>query len=125
MSGLLHGLLSVVHALSLECPGAEPVGEIFECLQTLGTPSDLGGVVASEKGVRGLVHFFRCYTETNYGIINDSVIFERPQVVKFFLAHVFVRGEPEDTVGVVAEALRLVEGEELEVSALLLFELEL
>ena len=124
-SWLLHGLTTIVHTLTLESPGTEPVLKVLECLESLGASDDLGGVVASEKSIRGLTHFPGSDTETDHGPVNDLVILEGPQVVKLLLLHVLVRGKTEDTIGVVSEALRFVEGKELEKCALVILQVDL
>jgi len=56
LSGLLHGLGSVGHSLSFKSPGTEPIREVLESLEAVGSVDDLRGVVASEESVWGLVH---------------------------------------------------------------------
>ena len=58
-------------------------------------------------------------------MINNAVVLKRPQVVQFFLGNILVGRQTEDTIRLVAKTLRLVKGEELEVSAFVLFEVEL
>jgi len=58
-------------------------------------------------------------------VVDDSAVFERPQIVEFFLANILVRRETENSVRVAAQALRLVKGQELEQSALVLGQLKL
>ena len=122
-TGLLHRLLAVEHALALERPGAEPVLEVLEGLKAAGATDDLGRVVAAEQRVRDLVHLLGGDREADHGTVDDAIFAERPQVVQLSLLHVLVRGEAKDAVGVVAKALRPVEGEELEEGALVLLDL--
>ena len=53
-------------------------------------------------------------------MVDDSIILERPHVMQFFLAHVLVWGKSKDSIRVVSETLTLVQGQELEVSALVI-----
>lgn len=78
LSGLLHGLGSISHSLSFEGPSAEPVGEVLEGLETISTVDDLRGVVASEQSVWRLVHLLGGDTETDHGVVDDSVVLKGP-----------------------------------------------
>jgi len=91
LTWLLHGLGSISHALSLEGPGTEPVGEVLESLEAIGAIDYLRGVVSSEESVRRLVHLLGGNTEADHGVIDDAVVLERPEIVQLLLAHVFVR----------------------------------
>ena len=90
LTWLLHGLGSISHALSLEGPSTEPVGEVLEGLEAIGAIDNLRGVVSSEESVRRLVHLLGGNTEADHGGVNDTVVLERPEVVQLLLAHVFV-----------------------------------
>lgn len=122
-SGLLHRHVSVEHALALESPSTEPVLEVLESLEALSAADDLCRVVATEEGIGSLVHLLGSDTERNHSSVDDAVLSQRPQVVKLSLLHVLVGRQTEDTIGVVAETLRLVEGKELEESALVVLDL--
>jgi hypothetical protein len=37
LSWLLHGLGSISHSLSFECPGSEPIWEVLESLEAIGS----------------------------------------------------------------------------------------
>jgi hypothetical protein len=80
--------------LPLKSPSSEPVREVFEGFESCSSVDDLRGVVSPEKGVRLFIHFFGCNTKTNYSMIDDTVVFKRPKVMKFFLGLIFVRGKP-------------------------------
>jgi len=121
----LHGDTSISHALTLESPRAKPVVEVLESLQALLATDDLRTVIATEESVRRFVHFLRSNTEGKHGVINNAVVLKRPQVVQLLLGHVLVGRQTQDTVRLVAETLRLVQSEELEVGALVLFQVEL
>lgn len=118
-SWLLHGLRAISHALTLQGPGTEPVGEVLESFQAASASNDLGRIIATEQSIRSLVHILGGDREADHCMIDDSIILQRPQIVKFLLAHFLVRGETEDTIRILAKTLRFVEGQELEVSALL------
>ena len=90
LTWLLHGLGSISHALSLESPCSKPVGEVLESLEAVSTIDNLRGVVSSEESVGRLVHLLGGNTEADHGVINDTVVLERPEVVQLLLAHVFV-----------------------------------
>jgi hypothetical protein len=125
LSWLLHCLGSISHSLSFESPGAEPVGEVLERLQAVSSVDNLRGIVASEESVWRLVHFLGCHAEADHGVVDDAVVLEGPEVMQLLLAHVLVWRESQDAVRLLSEALRLVQSEELEVSALVLLEAEL
>ena len=91
LTWLLHGLGSISHALSLEGPSTEPVGEVLESLEAISAIDYLRGVVSSEESVRRLVHVLGGKTEADHGVIDDAVVLERPEIVQLLLAHVFVR----------------------------------
>lgn len=94
----LHLVACVGHALALEGPGSQPVGEVLEGLKSLVSINNLGRVVASEKRIWSFTLLVRRDTEANNGIVNDAVVLERPEVVQFLLAHVFVGRESKDTI---------------------------
>ena len=125
LSWLLHRLGSIGHSLSFEGPGAEPVWEVLERLQAVRSVDNLRGIVATEEGVRRLVHLLRRNAEADHGVVDDAVVLKGPEVMQLLLAHVLVWRESQDAVRLLSEALRLVESEELEVGALVLLELEL
>lgn len=124
-SWLLHWLGSVVHSLSLEGPSAEPVFEVFEGLESGSSVDDLTGVISTEKSIWSLTHFIRSNTKTHHSSINNTVIFERPQVVEFLLAHVLVGRQAQNTVRIMAQSFGLVQRQKLEESALVVFQLHL
>lgn len=90
LTWLLHSLGSVSHALSLEGPSSEPVREVLKSLEAISAIDNLRGVVPSEECVRRLVHLLGGNTEADHGVIDDTVVLERPEVVQLLLAHVFV-----------------------------------
>jgi len=90
LTWLLHGLGSVSHTLSLEGPCSKPVGEVLEGLEAVSTIDNLRGVVSTEESVGRLVHLLGGDTEADHGVIDDTVVLERPEVVQLLLAHVFV-----------------------------------
>lgn len=85
---------------------------------------DLRRVVASEQSIWSLVHLFGSHRERDNGIVDDSVVLQRPEVVQLLLVAVLMRRQAEDAVGLLAETLGLVESQELEVGALILLQLE-
>lgn len=85
---------------------------------------DLGRVVASEQSIGSLVHLLGSHRERDNGIVDDSVVLQRPEVVQLLLVAVLMRRQAEDAVGLLAETLGLVESQELEVGALILLQLE-
>jgi hypothetical protein len=123
LAWLLHWLLTVVHALSLEGPGSEPVLEVLEGLESLGATDNLGGVISSEEGIWGLSHLLGGDGETDHSSVNNTVVLERPEVMKLLFLHVLVWRKTENSIRVVAESLGLVESQELEESALVVFKL--
>ena len=123
LTWLLHGFLTVVHALTLESPGTEPVLEVLESFETFGATDDLGGVVASEKSIWRLAHLSGGDTEADHGSVNDLVILKRPQVVKLLLLHIFMWGQTENTIGVVSKTLRLIKSQELEECTFILLQI--
>ena len=123
LSWLLHGLCAVVHTLSLEGPGSKPVLEILKSLQALSSTNDLRGVVASEESIWSFSHLLGSYTETHHGVVDDTIVLERPQVVQLLLALVLMWRKAKNTVRFLSKTLRLVKGQELEVGALISFEL--
>lgn len=125
LSWLLHGLGSIGHSLSFKSPGAEPIREVLERLQAICSVDNLRGIVASEESVWRLVHFLGCHAEADHGVVDDAVVLEGPEVMQLLLAHVLVWRESQDAVRLLSETLRLVQGEELEVCALVLFEAQL
>jgi len=120
---LLHGLGSIVHALAFKRPSSKPVGEILEGLKALSTADDLRRVVATEESIRALSHVLRSDGETDNGMVDDTIVLQRPQVVKLLLVHVLVGREAENSIGLLAQTLGLVQSEELELRALVLLEL--
>jgi len=120
----LHRLGTISHSLSFEGPSAEPVREVLEGLEAIGSVDDLGGVVATEKGIWRLVHLLGGNTETDHGVVDDAIVLKGPQIVQLLLAHVLVWRESQDAIGLLAKTLRLVESKELEVGALVLLELQ-
>jgi hypothetical protein len=122
-AGSLHGHVSVEHTLALESPGTKPVLEVLESLEAAGATNDLGGVVATEERIRRLVHLLGSDTEGDHGSVDNTVLSQRPQVVKLSLLHVLVGRKTEDTVRVMTETLRLVQSEELEEGALVVLDL--
>jgi len=82
----------------------------------------LGRVVATEKSIWSFTHFFGGNTEGNHGSVNDTVILEGPEIMQLLLFHVLVWGETQNTIGIVTESLRFVEGKELEEGAFVIFE---
>jgi hypothetical protein len=119
----LHWLSTIEHSLDFECPSSKPVLEIFECFETFSSAYDLWWVVATEKCIWGLSHLLGSNTETDHGMINDSVILHWPQVVQLFLAHILVRGKSKDSIWVFTKTLRFVESQELEVGTLIVLQL--
>jgi hypothetical protein len=125
LSWLLHCLGSVSHSLSFKSPSTEPIREVLERLQAICSVDNLRGVVSSEEGVWRLVHFLGGNAEADHGVVDDAVVLEGPEVVELLLAHVLVWRESQDAVRLLSETLRLVQGQELKVCALVLFEAEL
>lgn len=117
-SWLLHWLRPIVHALSLKSPCSQPVLEVLECLEAFSAANNLCGVVTTEESVGSFAHFPGRNTEAHNGFVDNAIVLERPEVVELLLLHVLVWGEPEDSIRIVAESLRLVECEELEERAL-------
>jgi len=58
-------------------------------------------------------------------VVDDAVVLKGPQIMQLLLAHVLVGRKSKDAVRLLAQALRLVQGEELEVCTLVCFELKL
>ena len=58
-------------------------------------------------------------------MINNSVIFKRPKVVKLLLGKILMWGKTENTIGVVSETLRFVKGQELEIGTFIVLQLKL
>ena len=56
-------------------------------------------------------------------MIDDAVVLERPKVMKLLLAHIFMWRQTENTIGLRSQSLRLVKSQELEESALVIFQL--
>ena len=79
--------------MALESPGSQPVREVLKGFEASSSVDDLGGIISTEEGVWLFVHFFGCNTKTNYSVIDDTVVFQRPKVVKLFLGLIFVRGQ--------------------------------
>ena len=125
LSGFLHRLAAISHTLTLKSPSSKPVIEILEGLQALLASNDLGAIVSTEERIRSLVHLLGGDTEADHGVINDAVVLQGPQIVQLLLANILVRGKTKNAVRFVAEALRFVESEELEVGALVLFQVKL
>lgn len=71
------------------------------------------------------MHGARGDTEAYHGIIDYSVVLQRPEVVHLLLAGVFSGGKSKDSVALFAKTLRLVECQEFKQSTLVVFELEL
>ena len=58
-------------------------------------------------------------------MVDYSVVLQGPHVVQLLLAHILVWGKSQDSVRIVTEALRFVEGQKLEVSALIVLQSDL
>ena len=56
-------------------------------------------------------------------MVDDTVVLQRPEVMKLLLAHVLVGRQTQDSIRVLTQTLRLVKSQELEVSALAVLEL--
>jgi len=119
----LHSFTSIVHTLTLKSPGSKPILEILESFEALSSTNDLGRVVSAEKSIWGLTHLSGSNTETDNCLVDDAVVLKGPQIMELLFLHIFMWGKSEDSIGVVTEALGLVEGEELEESAFILFNL--
>jgi hypothetical protein len=119
LARFLHGLSTIVHTLSFKSPCSKPIWEVLERFKTGSTTNNLGGVVSTEESVWSLTHFLGCNTETDHSVINDSIIFERPKVMKLLLAHLFMRRKSKNTIGFFTETLRFIKCKELEISALI------
>ena len=124
LTWLLHSLATIVHALTLKSPGTKPVLKVLESLESLGSTNDLSRVVSSEKSIWGLSHLSGSDTETDHGSVNNLVVLQGPEVVKLLLLHVLVWGKTKNTIRIMTEALRFVEGKELEESALVVFQID-
>ena len=69
---------------------SKPIWEVFEGFESSSSIYDLRGVISTEEGIWLFVHFFGCNTKTNYSMIDDTVVFKRPKVVKLLLGLIFV-----------------------------------
>jgi len=77
-SRLLHWFGTIEHTLSFKCPCSKPVLKVFKCFQTWGSSNNLGWIITTEKCIWCFSHFFWCYTETNHGSVNNTIIFKWP-----------------------------------------------
>jgi len=98
LSGFLHRLGSVCHPLPLKSPCSKPVGEVLERFESLRSSNNLRRVVASEEGIRCLSHFLRGYAETDHSMVDDAVVFKRPKIMKFLLAHILVWRKTKNSI---------------------------
>jgi hypothetical protein len=53
----------------------------------------LGWVISTEEGIWLFIHFFGCNTKTNYSMIDNTVVFKRPKVMKLLFCLIFVWGQ--------------------------------
>lgn len=88
---VLDRLASVDDLLALKRPSAEEIWKILKLLQALQTAHNLGCVHATEESVRLLVHVARRYAEADHGLLDDSVVLQRLQVVQLALLVRLVR----------------------------------
>jgi hypothetical protein len=90
----LHRFVAISHALTFESPSSKPIREIFESLKAIRTANNLSWIVTTKQCIRCFLHFFGGYRETNHGMINNSIIFERPKIMQLLLGHVLMGWQP-------------------------------
>ena len=120
----LHWFGTIKHTLTLKGPCSKPILKVFECLETCGSTDDLGWIITSEKCIWCLTHFLWCDTETDHGSVDNSIIFEWPQIMKLLLFHVFVWWKSENTIWVMTETLWFIQTQKLEEGTFVLFKLK-
>jgi len=108
-SWFLHSFCAICHSLTFKCPCSKPVGEVFECLKAFFATYNLRGIITTKQCIRGLSHFFGCYTKAYDCMVNNSIILERPKIVELLLAHVFMGRKSKNTIRVLTQTLRFVE----------------
>ena len=124
LSRLLHSLSSIVHSLSFKSPCSKPIWEIFECFQSFRSSYNLWRIIASKKSVWSLTHILAGNTKTDHSMINNSIILQRPEIMKFLFAHILVWRKTKNTIWVGSKTLRFIKSQELEVGTFVLLELE-